>query len=73
MEDVKTILIDQEKCIGCSKCVTNCPANMLEMKDGKATVNYRVTDCKCFRCMSGCPVGAISQIMLSEVPAELKA
>lgn len=69
--NVDTIMIDQNICIGCATCATNCPTSMIEMRDGKAHVLYRKTSCKCFRCMGTCPVKAITKVKLSEVPAEL--
>ena len=49
--------VDREKCLGCSGCVTICPADAIEF-DGKATVVEE--RCKsCYICVDYCPVGAI--------------
>ncbi|MHA1294450.1 MAG: CoB--CoM heterodisulfide reductase iron-sulfur subunit A family protein, partial [Promethearchaeota archaeon] len=67
-----TSWIDEEKCIGCGRCVEVCPYNAnelieIEKKEGlyivkvkKARINSAV--CKgCGACVAECPVGAIDQ------------
>ncbi len=49
--------IDSEKCTGCEACVSVCPFNALEMKEGKASVNDQCT--LCGACADECPTGAI--------------
>ncbi len=49
--------IDLEKCTGCEACVSVCPFDALEMKEGKASVNDQCT--LCGACADGCPTGAI--------------
>ena len=51
------IRIDLENCTGCEACVSVCPFNALEVKEGKASVNDRCT--LCGACVEECPVGAI--------------
>ena len=50
-------LIDSEKCTGCEACVSVCPFNALEMKEGKASVNDQCT--LCGACAEECPTEAI--------------
>lgn len=49
----------EDKCIGCGRCVRDCPDGNLVMEDGKARF-VRGSHClKCMRCISVCPVDAI--------------
>jgi electron transfer flavoprotein alpha subunit len=51
------IKIDAETCTGCEACVSICPFNALEVREGKASVNDQCT--LCGACAEECPVGAI--------------
>ena len=52
-------IIDLEKCDGCGRCVTACPAEALRVTGGK--VRLVRTDCDyCGECEEACPTGAIS-------------
>ncbi|MBR4249596.1 MAG: 4Fe-4S binding protein, partial [Verrucomicrobia bacterium] len=54
--DEAPIIINQDKCKGCKKCVKGCPFGALEMVDKKATL---VGDCRaCMYCVEACPFGA---------------
>lgn len=51
--------IDQNKCIGCSKCVKDCFVNDISLIDGKAEMKNE--NCfKCGHCIAVCPVDAVS-------------
>lgn len=51
------IIVDQEKCIGCSKCSAVCPEQAIAMKDKKAHVDW--DNCiGCGECLTVCPVKA---------------
>ncbi len=52
------VVIDREKCIGCSACVDVCPFDALSMEDDVAVVNEKCTLCSA--CLDVCPVDAIS-------------
>jgi electron transfer flavoprotein alpha subunit len=51
------VQIDLEKCTGCEACISVCPFDALEMKEGKAAVNDQCT--LCGACAEECPTGAI--------------
>lgn len=50
--------IDSEKCTGCEICISVCPFNALEMKEGKASVNDQCN--LCGACAPECPMEAIT-------------
>lgn len=51
--------VDQEKCIGCGKCVVDCLVNDIIMVEGKAEIKNE--NCfKCGHCIAICPVNAVS-------------
>ena len=63
---IEKISIEEEKCIGCGKCVNICSHSVLEMVDGKAKV---VSDIFCdglAKCVGECPSDAIHIEKLSE-------
>ena len=49
------IKIHQETCIGCGKCVNDCPSLNLRLKNGKAEVKENCL--MCGHCYAVCPVG----------------
>jgi len=51
------VIVNQEKCIGCSACVPACPFNAIDMAGGKAVINEKCT--LCGACVPVCPVEAI--------------
>jgi len=51
-------IINKEKCTGCGKCIDSCPADMISIIDGKATVNEGCLACGA--CIGSCPRDAIS-------------
>lgn len=54
------VTIEASTCEGCSECVESCPAQCLEMQDGKATV-LDGTDCLgCETCVTVCPSGSVT-------------
>lgn len=46
-----------DKCISCGKCVTVCPMNCIELKDGKPSYGKNCTHC--MACINRCPTEAI--------------
>lgn len=54
-----TIKINEDKCIGCSLCIKDCPSSYLYLKDQKAHTNE--AGCiECGHCYAICPQNAIS-------------
>jgi len=53
-------VIDEEKCEGCGECVDTCPAECLDMKDGKAVVVDEDECLECESCVEVCEPGAIT-------------
>ena len=51
------IVVDKSKCIGCGKCVKDCVASALYLKEGKAELREGCIECG--HCFAVCPVGAI--------------
>ncbi|WP_023973807.1 nitroreductase family protein [Clostridium beijerinckii] len=54
--DVK---IDIEKCVGCGKCIKDCPEYNIVMENKKAKIN-KTTCLKCGHCIAICPRNAIT-------------
>ena len=51
-------VVDQDKCIGCGKCIENCAHNGPHIENGKCTIlKYKCTGCG--RCINVCPMHAI--------------
>ncbi len=65
----KAVIINKDKCIGCGKCVEDCPGSKLQMADGKA--EFMFSRCiECGHCFAICPVGAVSMSSYPEAKEE---
>lgn len=65
------VVVDQELCIGCGKCVQDCSKLNLELRNGKAVP---LSSCfKCGHCVAICPEGAPSLPCYADVPVEYDA
>jgi nitroreductase/NAD-dependent dihydropyrimidine dehydrogenase PreA subunit len=53
------INIDSEKCIGCLKCVSVCPFNVLDTENGKPVMRGEKLCIKCLHCAAACAQDAI--------------
>lgn len=53
------ITIEKEKCVGCLACVGVCPFTVLDVQDGKPSLNEDKTCLKCMHCAAACPKEAI--------------
>ncbi len=54
-----TLRMIKEKCIGCERCVPECPVDAIEMVDGIAVVDYG-TCIVCGKCVKVCPTECFS-------------
>ncbi len=59
LEDVSTLVLDRDQCIGCSLCTEVCPHNVFELKDGKAEIIDFNACMECGACVNNCPSGAL--------------
>lgn len=59
IEDVTTLVIDQEKCVGCTLCTVVCPHAVFEMREKKAVIIDPDACMECGACVNNCPVHAL--------------
>ena len=59
LQDVTTLELLEEKCIGCGICATVCPHRVLAIQQKKATITDRDRCIECGACSKNCPVAAI--------------
>lgn len=53
------VVLDKDKCVGCTKCVRICPTEAIRVREGKAVIDpVRCIDCS--QCVAICPVNAIN-------------
>lgn len=56
-----SIVIDKNKCVGCTRCVAVCPGNLIKQDEGgKAFIKYPKDCWGCSSCVKECKVEAIS-------------
>ncbi len=60
LDDVTTLLLNQDKCVGCGLCTDVCPHGVLAMEERKACVVDRDGCMECGACALNCPGGALS-------------
>ncbi len=51
--------IDEERCVQCGECVTDCPAGIISLDD-YPTISDETACLKCLHCFTVCPTGAVS-------------
>lgn len=60
LENVATLKLRQEECIGCHKCQEVCPHQVFRITERKAHIVDLDACLECGACATNCPVGAIS-------------
>ena len=59
LRDVATLVVDQERCVGCGSCLEVCPHQVLALEEKKAKVRDLDACMECGACAINCPVQAI--------------
>jgi NAD-dependent dihydropyrimidine dehydrogenase PreA subunit len=59
LNNVVTLKLDIEKCIGCGRCMEVCPRQVFEMRDKKAEIIDRDRCIECGACQRNCAFGAV--------------
>lgn len=60
LNNVVSLFLDEECCVGCGLCEIVCPQRVLAMQGHKARVVDRDRCMECGACATNCPVAAIS-------------
>ena len=60
LDDVVTLTLDEDKCVGCGDCIQVCPHGVLALEDRKAHIVDRNGCMECGACAKNCVVQAIS-------------
>ncbi len=60
IDNITTLRLDKEACIGCGNCVTVCPHRIFALTEGKAELCDRNACMECGACAKNCPAQAIS-------------
>ena len=60
LEDVVTLALDEQQCIGCGMCACVCPHGVLVMNGRKAKIADRNGCMECGGCANNCPTGAVT-------------
>ena len=60
IDHVATLVLDEEKCIGCGMCTLVCPHGVLAMNGRKAQIDDLDGCMECGACAKNCPANALS-------------
>lgn len=60
LENVSTLTLNKETCIGCGECTRVCPHGVFELSDKKALIRDKDGCMECGACALNCPVEALS-------------
>lgn len=59
LKNVATLRLDEDRCVGCGRCVEVCPHKVLSLQGRQARVDYRDACMECGACATNCPTGAV--------------
>ncbi|MDR2505566.1 MAG: 4Fe-4S binding protein [Oscillospiraceae bacterium] len=60
LNNVATLELDTEKCVGCGICATVCPHGVFVIESGKARVTDKNRCMECGACALNCPAEAVT-------------
>ncbi len=60
LENVVTLRLNPERCIGCGMCAEVCPHGVFAVEEGKARLVDRNACIECGACAGNCPVEALT-------------
>lgn len=60
LENVVTLQLDEDKCIGCGMCAVVCPHGVFAVEERKARIIDRDACIECGACAGNCPVEALA-------------
>ena len=66
---MKPVVINEDLCIGCGKCIKDCVSEKLQLVNGKAQFMYEKC-IQCGHCYAICPVNAVTLTKYGDVPEE---
>jgi NAD-dependent dihydropyrimidine dehydrogenase PreA subunit len=59
LENVTTLFLVAEKCVGCGRCVEVCPHGVFSVADKKARIVEKDVCMECGACAANCPANAV--------------
>jgi len=59
LNNVTTLTLNTDKCIGCGKCTEVCPHGVFEIADKKALIADKDACMECGACALNCPTNAL--------------
>lgn len=62
-----SIRINEQKCIGCKRCMEVCPGSLIVTKEKKAYMKYPKDCWGCVSCVKECPVSAIDFFLGADI------
>jgi NAD-dependent dihydropyrimidine dehydrogenase PreA subunit len=60
LDDISSLVLKDEKCVGCGLCTEVCPHGVFEMQQNKAHIVDFNACMECGACVNNCPSDAIS-------------